>query len=243
MDRKNGFTLLELMMVLGIITIVGTIAVPRIQVWNARHKGMQAVMEIVSDYSKARSIAGYTIVDNSQPAFVANVDDSGPVDVYMGKRLQTGMHFREDNYVIYQCDMTDLPNDCKTSASSILKVNKLPKGVTINSLMASKSPSKEVFNSKSIIGDSRLYFNAYGMVFLGSQGNGGAGALENCGGKGPFVSQLAFSAIIRSKVAMNDEDSIWYRVYIGLSGDYEICSVFGGNSKPNFTSDGEFVDM
>jgi len=62
MERK-GFTLIELMVVLAIIVIIATASVPKIQVWTARNRGATAVSQIISDFSKAKSIAAYSVYD------------------------------------------------------------------------------------------------------------------------------------------------------------------------------------
>jgi prepilin-type N-terminal cleavage/methylation domain-containing protein len=62
----QGFTLIELMVVLSIIVIIATASVPKIQVWIARNRGNQAVSQLISDISKAKSISGYTVNDVSR---------------------------------------------------------------------------------------------------------------------------------------------------------------------------------
>ena len=109
MRKTNGFSLIELMVALGVLTIIATVAVPKVQVWNARNRGLQAVVEILSDFSKARSIAGYTVVGdetNGKIEIPVDVDNAsaGTMPVYIGVRLQTAMVFRAHEYAIYQKD-------------------------------------------------------------------------------------------------------------------------------------------
>ncbi|HPA57221.1 MAG TPA: prepilin-type N-terminal cleavage/methylation domain-containing protein, partial [bacterium] len=63
--KFKGFTLIELMVVLAIIIIIATASVPKIQEWTARNRGNQAVSQLISDFTKARSIAGYTVNDTN----------------------------------------------------------------------------------------------------------------------------------------------------------------------------------
>jgi len=233
--KTNGFSLLELMITLGILTVVATVAVPKVQVWNARNRGLQTVMEILSDFSKARSVAGYTVVgtSNNSIKIPTNVDaeesddDSGKMSVYMGIRRQTAMVFRKSEYAIYQKQSMNTDTwDAADANTTMLKQNKLPNMITI-----------EVVNEDdSLTGFSTLLnFNSNGKI----KTKGGyfvSGADPQNGKCGSAVAantlpDIVFSAIIRSKISTGSNDSIWYRLDIDQRGEYSICTVF--SNKPS----------
>lgn len=63
---KNGITLIELMIVLGIIAIMGVLTVPAIGEWVENYRIKQAARQMVSDFEfakmKAMSLGGYCAV-------------------------------------------------------------------------------------------------------------------------------------------------------------------------------------
>ncbi|HNZ54990.1 MAG TPA: prepilin-type N-terminal cleavage/methylation domain-containing protein [bacterium] len=54
--KFKAFTLIELMVTLGVITIIATASVPQVQMWIARNKGIQIVSQVISDFSKAETL-------------------------------------------------------------------------------------------------------------------------------------------------------------------------------------------
>ena len=68
---------------------------------------------------------------------------------------------------------------------------------------------------------------------------------DQCGSgenKKLVLEQVVFSAILRSKISMSGDDSIWYRVNIDQRGDYTVCTLFSSSVPTDFT-DGDFLDI
>lgn len=241
MRKTNGFSLIELMIALGILTIIATVAVPKVQVWNARNRGLQAVVEILSDFSKARSIAGYTVVgDKTNGKIEIPVDISKPegnkMPVYIGIRLQTAMVFRAHEYAIYQKESMKV-SDWKNA--TVLKKNKLPESVSI----------VKINNFGNITGTEdaddvsrRIVFTSNGLVKTQSDGdNSGSETLVggkndttpilpvSCGGNSAPMSNLVFAAVVKSKIG-GSGDAVWYRLEIDQTGEYYICMAFPNSS-------------
>ena len=236
MRKTNGFSLLELMIALGILTIIATVAVPKVQVWNARNRGLQAVMELLSDFSKARSVAGYTVVGtgNNSINIPVNVDDNSEtattMPVYMGVRRQTAMVFRNSEYAIYQKQSMDT-STWDAAAALMLKENKL-----LNTITIEKVNGNNVENSGFA---NLLNFNSNGKIktksgLLVSNADPKSG---QCGGavSAQTLPNIVFSAIIRSKISTGSKDSIWYRLDIDQRGEYSICTLF--SDKPSVAYD------
>jgi len=55
--KENGFTMIELMIVVGIIGIASVIAVPAVSEWLARYQLKQAMSEIAGDLNLAKLVA------------------------------------------------------------------------------------------------------------------------------------------------------------------------------------------
>lgn len=247
MRKTKGFSLIELMIAMGVLTIIATVAVPKVQVWNARNRGLQAVMELLSDFSKARSVAGYTIVGNdgnNKIEIPVDVDNPGgaKMPVYMGIRRQTAMVFRKSEYGIYQ--KQSMTSTWNAANSLMLKSNKLLNTVTVERINGLATPSDPTaFNNNTI-----LNFTSNGKI----RSSGGAiissgQASDQCGSgdnKKISLEQVVFSAIIRSKITASGDDSIWYRVNMDQRGDYTVCTLFSSSSSvPTDFTAGDFLDI
>ena len=254
--KTNGFSLLELMIALGVMTLIATISVPKVQVWNARNRGLQTAMELISDFSKARSVAGYTVATNDSSGVIniykqipddEETDDSDDGDnkmpVYMGVRRQTAMVFRKSEYAIYQKQSADTSSWDATAL--LLKRNSLLNTVSLESVNGGE-PSDEVTDF-----DTVLNFTSTGMLkdsigqFYSDKGNQSSG---RCGSDvtARYLPNIIFSATIRSKVSMSGNDSIWYRVDIDQRGEYAICTLFksaASVSDNDFSNNGVMLDM
>ncbi len=236
--KTNGFSLLELMIALGILTIIATVAVPKVQVWNARNRGLQTVMELLSDFSKARSVAGYTVVGtaNNSINIPINVDDdsegAATMPVYMGIRRQTAMVFRKSEYAIYQKQSMDTQN--WDASALMLKKNELLNTITIEAVNDTPVTSSSPTNFSIL-----LNFNSNGKI----KSKGGvpvSGVDPNNGQCGSAVAKntlpnIIFSAIIRSKISTGSTDSIWYRLDIDQRGEYSICTLFSSDDSVDYS--------
>ena len=250
--RKNGFSLLELMIALGVLTIIATVAVPKVQVWNARNRGLQTVVEILSDFSKARSIAGYTVVgDKNNGKIEIPLKNDGvsseKMPIYIGIRLQTAIVFRAHEYAIYQKETMKASD---WANSTVLKKNRLPESVSIvkvnNFNISPTAASNDI--------TKRLVFTSNGLVK--EQGSTDTSEDESfaeaskitCGGQNSPMGTLVFSAIVRSRISLNSNsyDSVWYKVDVDQTGEYHICMAFSAAEdylNSIFTSNGNTLSI
>lgn len=243
MRKTNGFSLIELMIALGVLTIIATVAVPRVQVWNARNRGLQTVMELLSDFSKARSVAGYTVVGNDNnskieiPVNIAN-PDGDKMPVYMGVRRQTAMVFRKSEYAIYQKQSSDTSS--WDASAVLLKKNVLLDTVTVEFVNKSEPPNNAAtFASAAILNftsNGKLKTTG-GVIISSAQSDGKCGADV----ADRYLPNIVFSAVIRSKISNSGNDSIWYRLDIDQRGEYSVCTLFSDKASiqlSDFTGEG-----
>ena len=245
--RKRGFSLLELMITLGVLTIVATVTVPKVQVWNARNRGLKTVMELISDFSKAKSVAGYTVAVDSEsgkieiPRNVDLSDGGGTMPVYMGIRRQTALMFGKTEYAIYQKDTMD--NTWNNSAF-LLKKNTLMDTVTLEKVNGNTAPDSMTsfedaglltFTSTGKLKDS----NGKIITTASNKDDGKCGSTSTT----RYLQNVIFSAVLRSKISKDSTDSIWYRVEIDQRGEYSICTVLSSSNSVSFDNDGMLLDM
>lgn len=249
--RKNGFSLIELMIALGVLTIIATVAVPKVQVWNARNRGLQAVVEILSDFSKARSIAGYTVVGDKNKGKIeipvkADGSTSTKMPVYVGIRLQTAMVFRAHEYAIYQKETMKVSD---WASANVLKRNRLPDTVSIV-----KINNFDNISATAAANDvsKRLVFTSNGLVK--TQGGTDSSSSEtfatankvSCGKESTPMNSLVFSAIVKSEISGTEKDAIWYKLDIDQAGEYHICMAFASESSYSssiFTNNGNTLSL
>lgn len=230
MRKTKGFSLMELMIALGVLTIIATVAVPKVQVWNARNRGLQTVMELISDFSKARSVAGYTVVGDDSVGKIdipVNVSDTSTnattMPVYLGVRLQTAMVFGTNEYSIYQ--KKTMKNDLTSwKTATMLKKNLIPKNVSIERVNDTE-PQTDMFTRRLVFTSNGLVKN-YNDEVLSIQASS-----YSCGGVNHHLTRLVAVVVLRSKIGDSGNDSIWYRVDIDQSGEYFICTAFSDSSS------------
>lgn len=252
--KTKGFSLIELMIAMGILTIIATVAVPKVQVWNARNRGLQSVMELISDFSKAKSVAGYTVAVSSDEGQInirtgdseagEGEGNTGGMTVFMGIRRQTAMVFRKSEYAIYQKNSMDTTS--WDDSAILLKKNMLLDTVTVEYVNKSSTPE----SATSFDGATILNFTSTGKIkdingtlIDSSQSDGkcGPGVPER------YLQKIVFSVILRSRISKGENDSIWYRVDIDQRGEYSVCTLFsdkeGSAVKDKFASDGIMLDI
>lgn len=249
--KKSGFSLIELMIAMAILTIIATVAVPKVQVWNARNRGLQAVMELISDFSKAKSVAGYTVAINSESGSIGiptgdNESGSSDMQIYMGVRRQTAMVFRKSEYAIYQ--KNSMNTTSWDSSAIMLKRNILKDTVTVEFVNQNGTPATATtFDGATILNFTSTGkikdINGYLIDSSQSDGKCGPGVPER------YLQKIVFSVIVRSKISISGNDSIWYRVDVDQRGEYSVCTVFSelaSASSPsaiNFADNGIMLDI
>lgn len=244
--RKRGFSLIEVLIAMGILTIIATVAVPKVQVWNARNRGLQSVMELISDFSKAKSVAGYTVAVSSDSGTITiPAGGTDTMNIYMGIRRQTAMVFGKSEYAIYQKDSMDTTSWDNTAL--LLKKNVLLDTVTLE-YVNKKTTAASVSNFD---GSTILNFTSTGKIkdingtlIDSSQSDGTCGP----GVPARYLQKILFSVILRSRISKGENDSIWYRVDIDQRGEYSVCTVFSSEEqasavKDKFASDGIMLDI
>ena len=227
MRKTNGFSLIELMIALGVLTIIATVAVPKVQVWNARNRGLQTVIEIISDFSKARSIAGYTVVGDKTNGKITLEGESTTMPLYVGVRLQTAIVFRSREYAIYQKESMKLSN---WNASAKL----LKKNILFDTVSIVKIDGFPVMGNYYDPTDftNRIVFTSNGLVK--KQESADVSESESlatadkvsCGGVSSPMSNRVFGAVVKSKIGGTSNDAVWYRIEIDQAGEYFICMAF-----------------
>lgn len=228
--KFKGFTLIELMVVLAIIVIIATASVPQVQVWIARNRGNQAVSQLISDFSKAKSIAAYTVNDST-------VNIAGN-PVKMGVRPETAIVFRNTFYTILQ--KTDLSAAWDENANEIVKRVQLPLNVHLEQVNSGVA-------SDTLASTTKVIFTSTGRVKSGSTNLiiDNLGVTHDCGGvNSPINGRIVFTATLRSII--NSTNALWYLIDVAESGEYAVCvsASTTGDTPPDFASNAEgYLDI
>jgi prepilin-type N-terminal cleavage/methylation domain-containing protein len=231
LDMKfKAFTLIELMVVLAIIVIIATASVPQVQVWIARNRGNQAVSQIISDFSKAKSIAAYTVNDS-----IVSIDGN---TVAMGVRPETAIVFRNTFYTILQ--KADLSAAWDESANDLVKRVQLPLNVHLEDVNGGVA-------SDTLASTSKVVFTSTGRVKNGSTNLivSDLGYTHSCKGAGsPINGRMVFTATLKSVI--DPPNALWYQIDIAESGEYAVCvsASATGDTPPVFASNAEgYLDI
>ncbi len=204
--KFKGFTLIELMVVLAIIVIIATASVPKIQVWIARNRGNQAVSQLISDISKAKSISGYTVNDTKD---------------YIGQRPETAIMLRKTRYSIIQRTNMNAGawEDVHVPAAGkfILKTVSLPMRVHLD--FVNSEPTSDSSSSPTIVLTSSGRFKSGADNTLFSN----IGGTISCNGvNSPLNGKRVFIGVLRSTI--DEDDEIWYLIEMDQTGEYAVCS-------------------
>ena len=217
MMRGKGFTLIELMVVLAIIVIIATASVPQVQLWIARNRGLTAVTMIISDFSKAKAMAEYSVkISESDRLNLKNGD-------FQRSKSFTAMVFKASSYSIVQ-----QPDDIGWESVTPLKTSKFPINVSVafvNGAVATDNPGPSlatvVFSSTG-----RLKNTSGGLVPFGADmGNLPCGSVQS-----PLDGSRIFYAKLKSQI--NSSNALWYRIEIDTEGESFVCMEPGTASDP-----------
>jgi prepilin-type N-terminal cleavage/methylation domain-containing protein len=223
--KLKGFTLIELMVVLSIIVIIATATVPKVQVWIARNRGNQAVSQLISDISKAKSISGYTVNDVVV----------GGARQYVGQRPETGIMLRATSYSIIQ--RTDMNagawSDVPAAGNAILKKVSLPLKVSLHYVNDQEtSDSAGMYSPTVVLTSSGRFKDGSDNTIISNIGGN-----INCPGgvNSPLNGKRVFIGILRSMI--DGTDGIWYLIEMDQAGEYAVCSTVETSSGlPVWTS-------
>jgi prepilin-type N-terminal cleavage/methylation domain-containing protein len=217
--KFKGFTLIELMVVLAIIVIIATASVPQIQVWIARNRGNQAVSQLISDISKAKSISGYTVNDTKD---------------YIGQRPETAIMLRKTRYSIIQRTNMNAASwsDVAAADNSILKTVSLPMRVHLD--FVNSEPTSDSSSSPTVVLTSSGRFkNGTSNTLFSNIG----GTISCNGVDSPLNGKRAFIGVLRSMI--DASSGIWYLIEMDETGDYAVCSAVSaqGDLPPDWSTD------
>ena len=212
--KLKGFSLIELMVVLAIITIIATASVPQIQLWVARNRGNQVVSQLISDFSRAKAIAGYTVND---------------AETYIGVRPQTAIMFRKTNYSILQKNAVS--GSWSDISDTRVKRVVLPRNVDL--VWVNNGPTNDGTDSETLV------FTPSGKLKNSSDNTilTGEGDEMKCGDvTSPLTASRVFRGIVRSMI--KDDNGVWYRIEFDMNGQYFVCTInsSAGDAIPNFSN-------
>lgn len=205
-----GFTLIEMLIVLAIITIIASASVPQVQMWSARNRGKAAVSNIIADFAKAKSIASYAMEANSA---AANDDDTRL------KKNSTAILFRKTSYILMQKETTNTADwNENVSGFDVLRTVRLPHNASIERV---NTGSTNDGAGTSVA----LEFTSSGRVRQSSgllvPSGAGAGNLVCGTSNSPLNGRRVFVAVL--KVDVGDAYAFYYQVEIDSSGEYFVC--------------------
>ena len=244
---KKAFTIFELMICLGIVSILAGATVPQVRLWNARNRGLQAMTSIISDYSKARSIAGYITVEPT--ASEGTVIDYGVSSinnqVHISKRPQIAIKFATDgkSYSILQ---KNNHNEAWTSASVVeLKKTSLPSGTQIKKILSNTISANDLF-----------FFSPDGRLMTGDANGQGGEPVTNDDRFRPYqltsgslkctnsVIQQLTEMVIVVESKIDDGKYVSYRIDFSTAGAYHVCvSYHSVSNSPTFNKNGELLQF
>ena len=212
--KNRGFSLLELIVVLLIITLLATFSVPQVQVWAAQNRAKKSIVQLIGDISKTKNIAVNTSIVKT--------------DENITRRPLTAIVFKEDSYSIMQREGTSL-SGWGGSSDVVIRNTQLHNNIkflTVNGNGIDTSPVI-VFTSTGQVK------NTSNTVIAPTDF-----ASQQCGGEdSPLKDSKIFQTVL--EVAISDTATIYFYIEIGPSGEYFVCT----NDSTTFSSGGKEIDV
>jgi prepilin-type N-terminal cleavage/methylation domain-containing protein len=215
--ETKGFSFIELIVVLAIITMLATFSVPQVNLWVAQNRARKAVVQLVGDFNRARILASGTSVLKT--------------DEMISRRPLTALHFpNSQSYRIIQRLGTNLAGWGASAGDVIIRSSDLHHSLSIVSVNAVATgannaiiftPSKQIMNTGRAI-----------ITTVNDSSTEKCGDLDN-----PLKDTRVFQVILKSDIT--ETVSMFYYINIGPGGEYYVCS----NDTTNFASGGRELDV
>ncbi|MFO7735840.1 MAG: prepilin-type N-terminal cleavage/methylation domain-containing protein [bacterium] len=216
-----GFTLLELLITMAVISIIAVFSVPRVDRWLKRIKIKDASSTLALDFAKARSLARTVKTENDDGAF-------NPFTTLVQRPSQAALSFREDGYsIILRRDANTVggwdseSNDYDTEVKRV----EFPYDVEVVSVETSQgetpagdNPVVSFFPSGKMMNNTNITLSTL---------------TSSCGG----TADSNVLAAIEMQTESFDGNRFYYLVNIKQNGTSTVC----GSLTNDFSSDGKVL--
>ena len=217
-EGLKGFSLLELIIVLVIITMLATFSVPQVNMWVAQHRARKSIAHLLADFNRARSFA-----------MTASVEKQNEM---ITRRPVIALEFTSDSHRLIQRLDSSLSNWGSLATDTLIRRTNVQHNVDILRVNGSELSSPVV-----------LLFTSSGQV-KNTSGAGGTVLIPsmitntNCGGDESPIKEIAISNIVLES-RVSDSVSMFYYIEIGPNGESFVCM----NETTEFSSGGKVVDI
>jgi prepilin-type N-terminal cleavage/methylation domain-containing protein len=213
----RGFSLLELIVVLVIITMLATFSVPQVNLWVAQNRARRAIVQLIGDFNRARILAAGTSVLKTNEM--------------ISRRPLTALHFpNSQSYRTIQRLGTNLFGWGASASDVIVRSSELHHSVsfvTINGVAAGANnviiftPSKQIMNMGRAI-----------ITTVADANTEKCGTIDN-----PLKDNRVFQVVLKSDIT--ETVSMYYYINIGPGGEHYVCA----NDTTNFATGGKELDV
>lgn len=217
----SGFTLLELLITMAVISIIAVFSVPRVDRWLKRIKIKDVSSTLALDFARARSLAKTVKTENDEGAF-------NPFTTLVQRPSQAALSFREDGYSIILRRNSNAVggwdfenNDYDTE----VKRAEFPYDVEMISV--------ETSQGETAAGDNPLVSFFPSGKMMNNANTRLSTLTSNCGG----TADSNVLAAIEMQTESFDGNRFYYLVNIRQNGTSTIC----GSLTGDFSSDGKVL--